>query len=98
MVSLLRIDSLVPMGLVIELLVVMSEYLMNADKHRDKTEQDKKGINPNWSQAHYAHDLNEDKKERQGDSKLKGTRGKKLRVTNFPHAKRIHCYDKDQGA
>ena len=49
MVSLLRIDSLVPMGLVIELLVVMSEYLMNADKHRDKTEQDKKGINPNRS-------------------------------------------------
>ena len=31
LVSLLRFDSLVLMGLVIELLVVMREYLMNAD-------------------------------------------------------------------
>lgn len=63
-VSLLRIDSLVPMGLVIELFVVMREYLMNADKHCNKTQQDKKWINPNRSKAHHAHNLNEDKKER----------------------------------
>ena len=60
----LRIDSLVLLGLVIELFVVMREYLMNADKHCNKTQQDKKWINPNRSKAHHAHNLNEDKKER----------------------------------
>lgn len=64
MVIHLRIDSLVLLGLVIELFVVMREYLMNADKHCNKTQQDKKWINPNRSKAHHAHNLNEDKKER----------------------------------
>ena len=83
MVIHLRIDSLVLLGLVIGLFVVMREYLMNADKHCNKTQQNKEGINPYWSKAHHAHDLNEDKKERQCDSKAKGTRRKELRMTNF---------------